>query len=212
MQGIRQAGSTLIYAVLSIVLVLGSLSLALAERNVIVPPASTATRAASTGLVPSATAGAGATTTPSAAAATDTPGQGIASALPSATPAASYPTIAPTRRAATATRTASKACGPFPGWVKAYVVQPGDTMFHVAMLYRTTVLDLQRANCKTSFLIFVGERLWVPNVATATAGVTIIPPFFDTPTSESTQAVATDTPIYFTPTTLPTDTNTPSDP
>jgi LysM repeat protein len=92
--------------------------------------------------------------------------------------------------------------------VKAYVVQPGDSMFHIAALYRTTVSTLQRANCKTSYLIFAGERLWVPNVPAATPGVTIIPPFFDTPTEEPTIAL-TDTPLYFTATAAPTETATP---
>lgn len=210
MQTMRQAAGGLIYAVLSIVLVLGSLSVALAERNAGAPPA---VAPSPTLIAPSpAPSSTTAAATREATAGDTVTATGIASKQPSATAAASYPTIAATRRPATATHAATIACGPLPGWVKAYVVQTGDTMFHIATLYQTTVTNLQRANCKTNYLIFAGERLWVPNVATATAGVTIIPPFFDTPTDEATQAVATETPIYFTPTSAPTDTSTPADP
>ncbi len=125
----------------------------------------------------------------------------------SSTASISYPTTAPTRRVPTATRATAAACGPLSGWVKAYVVQPGDSLFHIATVFRTTVSTLERANCKTSSLIFAGERLWVPNVPVPT-GVTIIPPFFDTPTEEPTFAV-TQTPLYFTATAAPTDTETP---
>ncbi len=211
MQTMRQAAGGLIYAVLSIVLVLGSLSVALAERNASTPPA---VAPSPTLIVPSPLP----SFTPPAAtdnatvSNTSTATSIATGRQPSATVAANYPTVASTRRPATATHAATSACGPFPGWVKAYVVQPGDTMFHIAVLYQTTVTSLQRANCKTNYLIFAGERLWVPNVATATAGVTIIPPFFDTPTDEATQVVATDTPPYCTPTSAPTDTSTPADP
>lgn len=205
MQAIRQAGSALIYALISVVLVLGSLSVALAERNATVAPAPAPSPTTFVSPVPSITETAGVVPTGTAT-------ELLVPLVPSATAAASYPTLAATRRPATATHAATTACGPFPGWIKAYVVQPGDSMFHVAVLYRTTVADLQRANCRTNYLIFVGERLWVPNVATATAGVTIIPPFFDTPTDEPTQGMATETPLYFTPTPAPTETSTPSDP
>jgi LysM repeat protein len=213
---IRQAASGLIYAVLSIVLVLGSLSVALAERNASAPPAATSTASPVTPEtdtpVPTEQPG-GETTSPSeisgvAPAATTAVTQAVTAVVPSSTPGVSYPTVAPARRAPTATRAASTPCGPPPGWIRAYVVQPGDSMFHIATLYRTTVSTLQRANCKTSYLIFAGERLWVPNVPAATPGVTIIPPFFDTPTEEPTYAI-TETPLYFTATAAPADTATP---
>ena len=208
MQGIRQGGTALIYVLLSVVLVLGSLSIALAERNAGAPilPTKTAVTV-STALSPSSAASMVPGSVPSATASAIASGN-----LPSATAAANFPTVKPTQRAPTATRAATGACGPPRGWVKAYVVQPGDSMFHIALVYRTTVVDLQKANCKTSYLIFAGELLWVPNAPTATAGVTIIPPFFDTPTDEPTQAAATQTPVYFTPTSAPTETSTPADP
>jgi LysM repeat protein len=94
-------------------------------------------------------------------------------------------------------------CGPFVGWIRSYVVQPGDTLFHIATLYRTTVQDLQRANCKSnSTIIFTGDRLWVPNVPTITPGVTIIPTF-TTPT-EIPSGTPTSTQLPFTATIFPT--------
>jgi len=99
-------------------------------------------------------------------------------------------------------------CGPFPGWIRSYIVQPGDTLFHIATLYRTTVPDLQHANCKSnSTVIFPGDRLWVPNVPTITPGVTIIPTF-TTPTEIPTEPL-TFTPLPFTATILPTYTDQP---
>ncbi len=100
-------------------------------------------------------------------------------------------------------------CGPFPGWVRGYVVQPGDTLFHIATLYGTSVHDLQRANCKSnSTIIFPGDRLWVPNVPTITPGVTTIPTFNNTPTEIPTMPL-TQTPLPFTATILPTYTSQP---
>jgi hypothetical protein len=99
-------------------------------------------------------------------------------------------------------------CGPFPGWVRGYIVEPGDTLFHIATLFRTTVPNLQRANCKSnSTVIFPGDRLWVPNVPTVTPGLTIIPTF-NTHTEIPTEPL-TLTPLPFTATILPTYTNDP---
>lgn len=75
-------------------------------------------------------------------------------------------------------------CGPPFGWVRAYIVQPGDNLFRISISYGTTVPQLQRANCMgSSITIFPGQRLWVPNVPTRTPGVTIVP---DLPTATNT--------------------------
>jgi len=67
-------------------------------------------------------------------------------------------------------------CGPFAGWVRAYTVRPGDNLFRISILYRTTVPQLQRANCMgASSTIFVGQVLWVPNVPISTPAVTALP-------------------------------------
>jgi LysM repeat protein len=77
-------------------------------------------------------------------------------------------------------------CGPPVGWVKTYIVQPGDTLFRIALSYGITYNQLQRANCMgSSTIIYSVQRLWVPNIPTRTSipGVTTIPDFpTETPT------------------------------
>jgi LysM repeat protein len=92
-------------------------------------------------------------------------------------------------------------CGPPAGWVKNYIVQPGDTLFRIALSYNITYPQLQRANCMgSSTIIYTGQRLWVPNIPTRTPipGVTIIPTFptdTQTPLPTITTAPPTDTEI-----------------
>jgi len=77
-------------------------------------------------------------------------------------------------------------CGPPIGWVRTHIVQPGDTLFRIALSYGTTYPQLQRANCMgSSTIIYAGQRLWVPNVPTRTPipGTTNVP---DLPTSTNT--------------------------
>ena len=60
-------------------------------------------------------------------------------------------------------------CGPPAGWVRNYIVRPGDTLFRIALAYNITYPQLQRANCMgSSTAIYTGQRLWVPNVPTRT--------------------------------------------
>ena len=92
-------------------------------------------------------------------------------------------------------------CGPPFGWVRAYIVQPGDNLFRISISYGTMVAQLQRANCMgSSITIFPGQRLWVPNVPTRTPGVTVVPDF-PTVTNTSQPIVTTEVP---TSTDLPT--------
>ena len=91
-------------------------------------------------------------------------------------------------------------CGPFAGWVRAYVVQPGDNLFRIGLSYGVTVTQLQRANCMgSSTTIFVGQRLWVPNVPTRTPGITVIPNF-PTATNTSQPIPTTEVPTLEPPT------------
>lgn len=63
-------------------------------------------------------------------------------------------------------------CGPPAGWVRNYFVQPGDTLFRIALAYNITYPQLQRANCMgSSTAIYTGQRLWVPNIPR----VTVVP-------------------------------------
>lgn len=99
-------------------------------------------------------------------------------------------------------------CGPLAGWIKAYTVKPGDNLYRISLLYRTTVSQLQRANCMgSSTIIYVGQLLWVPNVPTSTPAVTdtATPSFTLQPTSTFT---VTNSPVPSSPT--PTNTNLPT--
>ena len=111
-------------------------------------------------------------------------------------------------------------CGPPIGWVKTHIVQPGDTLFRIALSYGTTYPQLQRANCMgSSTIIYTGQRLWVPNVPTRTPipGTTTVPEFL-TSTDTSTPIATTPVPsstlpptetFTVTPSPTPTITNTP---
>jgi LysM repeat protein len=93
------------------------------------------------------------------------------------------------------------------GWLKIYVVKPGDTIYAIATNHYTTAGLLKTVNCRSSDLIFVGEKLWVPNVATRTPyptplpGVTVIP--------QSTDPL-TETALPFTATVIPSNTPVPT--
>jgi len=79
-------------------------------------------------------------------------------------------------------------CGPPAGWVKNYIVQPGDTLFRIALSYNITYPQLQRANCMgSSTTIYTGQRLWTPNIPTRTPvpGITIVPTNTPLPTITS---------------------------
>jgi len=223
MSPFRQLGSGLIYALVSVVLVVGGLSVALAEGGfntaspatppTLQPSLEPGTTAAVTSTSASPTSSAIISTAIVAASATVQPL--IVTATPIPPSATLYPSPRPTwTRIVYATRIP---CGPYAGWVLSYIVQPHDTLFHIATLYRTTVQALQIANCKANTFIFVGERLWVPNLPTITPGVTLIPTF-PTLTEVPTEPL-TLTPLpYFTetavptalPTDVPTSTNTPT--
>ena len=112
-------------------------------------------------------------------------------------------------------------CGPPAGWVRAYTVQRGDTLFSIALSYNLTYPQLQRANCMgSSTTIYAGQRLWVPNVPTRTpvpgittlpdvptASETSLPPTTEVPPTEPVTEQPTSTQII-----IPTATNTPPSP
>ena len=243
MRALRQLGGGLLYGLVSVVLVIGGLSLALAESYTAAHPTPTTSPSAMQPVTGASTESPLQVITPTTAAApvpTTTiisqnlcqppAGWVLITVLPDdslgslairfgTTPAQieganclSSPTIyagqglfvPPVSSAPVPT---IAACGPFPGWIRGYVVRPGDTLYHVSVLYRTTVADLERANCKPNPTIYVGEWLWVPNVPISTPGVTSIPDF-GTPTPAPTQPL-TLTPLPFTATVIPTSSGTP---
>lgn len=112
-------------------------------------------------------------------------------------------------------------CGPPSSWIKAHTVKAGENLYRISLLYRTTVAQLQSANCMgSSTIIHVGQLLWVPNVPTSTPGITIVPTNtvnFSTPTNTATRTpdfstptnTATKTPDFSTSTPAPTQALTP---
>lgn len=88
------------------------------------------------------------------------------------------------------------ACGRPTGWV-VYVVQPGDTLYHIGQVFGVSVYQLQVANCLGgATLIQAGQQLFVPNVPTRTlvATSTPTPPF--TPTQTQTVLISTPTQTF----------------
>jgi LysM repeat protein len=105
------------------------------------------------------------------------------------------------------------------GWVRAYTVKPGDTLYSIATNYYSTAGLLKHVNCRASDIIYTGELLWVPSVATRTPyptplpGVTVTPyptePLTETALPFTTTPIPSATPIPSTPTPIPTNTLAP---
>lgn len=105
-------------------------------------------------------------------------------------------------------------CGPYRGWVQAHTVRRGDTLYSLAITYKTTVYELRFANCLPSNTIRVGKVLWVPFAIPPTPkpSATKAPPTA-TPQPSNTASIEppTDTPTATeTPLPLPTDTPVPT--
>jgi LysM repeat protein len=116
-------------------------------------------------------------------------------------------------------------CGAPVSWVY-YIVVPGDTLYNLSLRYRTTVGELQRANCLgSSTYLQANSRLKVPNVPpllpsatvfipTGTASPTLVPPTatLSQPSATLTSAQPTAVPPTAVPTTVvpPTTTLTPA--
>jgi LysM repeat protein len=109
------------------------------------------------------------------------------------------------------------ACGRPPGWVP-YIVQPGDTLYHLSLIYGVSVAQLQQANCIANPNdLRVGQVLYVPYVIMPTPWPTIGPiiPTL-TPTITLEPGLPSDTPFPTEPpipteTPFPTDTPVPTD-
>jgi LysM repeat protein len=92
------------------------------------------------------------------------------------------------------------------GWVKTYVVKPGDTFYAIATNHYTTASLMKKVNCRTSDIIYSGEVLWVPNVATRTPIPTPLPGSTVTPYPTD---PLTETALPFTATVIPSNTSVP---
>jgi len=97
-------------------------------------------------------------------------------------------------------------CGPPLGWIQI-VVQPGDTLYRISLRYGVSVDRLKRANCLISDYLMAGQRLWVPNVPTRQPSGTPVEIEFPTTTPEATETPSPT--ATFEPTLLPTDTPLP---
>lgn len=150
MQSLRQLGSGVIVAIISVVLVLGGIALALAEN---LPAQATPTQIPPT--LPLSFPTPTETQTPSVQTATAT---GTALASPSATTTEMF-----------ATTTVCVPLAPS-GWVRI-LAGAGDTVYTLAQRYKTTPESLSAINCLTSFDLTTGYALYVPAVPT----VTVIP-------------------------------------
>jgi LysM repeat protein len=194
----RRIGVILAYAAIPLLLVVGSVALAIAEGA----PAPKTTPAATSSPLPTTSLPAlSATAEPTnTAAPTSTMPTRIATSEPTASPTASPKPMAPiasptgaaqptgalpTSVPVTATAMAAsgpvapqaKSCGPFPGWSTTCTVGPGDSLFDIALRYRTSVWELRQANCKASASVVPGERLWVPGEKTSYWGHRPLPAF-----------------------------------
>jgi LysM repeat protein len=89
------------------------------------------------------------------------------------------------------------ACGAPRYWV-IYIVQKGDTLFHLGQIYGIPYSQIQRANCLVNFNIQVGQLLYVPPW---TPILPTLPFIFDTPypTEVSTFYLPFETPPTETP-------------
>ena len=183
MRDVQQVFWGIFTALLSTALLFGGFSLSLAEGNMRLPtptltPTTTLTSQSSPSLVDSPTP--------------------LSPAWTPTLPPAWTPTLPPTRTP-TLPPPPTK-CAPPPGWF-SYIVQQGDTLYHLGQVYGIPFTDIQRANCLTSSNIHIGQRLYVPPWATRTPSPTSILPS-DTPS----------VPWYDTPTeTIITETSTPTD-
>lgn len=95
------------------------------------------------------------------------------------------------------------------GWAHSYVVKAGDTIFAIASSYGTSAATLRYVNCRMSDLIYAGETLWVPNVATRTPTVTPLPGTTATPFPTD---IIIETVLPFTVTPIPSETPVPPTP
>lgn len=218
MQALRQLGGGLILGLMSILIVFGGMSLALAEGYVpqspptptetqpVLPPALTEA-ASSTSSIPTLTETVTASPIPPASCPPPNgwvlvmilPGDTLETlafryhSTPQALMAANClvsPYILPGYGIYVPPQPTSTfiPCGAPFGWVR-YTVRPGDNLYRISLLYRITLAELKQANCLTSDFISVGQQLWVPNTVTSTPPATPINIEFPTETPALTETL-----------------------
>ncbi len=153
MQSLRQLGGGILIAIISLVLVIGGISLALSES---LPPQVTPTPIPPTISLDFPTA----TFTASA----------VFADTATITPSATSIIVATDTVYATNTLFVQASCVPPTGWI-AITTFSSDTIYTLAQRYKTTPENLASGNCLSSFDVPPGYVLYVPLVPT----VTVIP-------------------------------------
>jgi LysM repeat protein len=156
MQSLRQLGGGVIIAIVSVLLVIGGISLALAET---LPAQATPTPIPPTISLNFPTA----TFTPSLLFSE------VGTTTASAT--ATLPLIATDTAFATNTLFVQASCNKPSGWIPV-TVGTSDTIYSLAQRYKTTPENLGTANCLSSYAIPVGFVIYVPPIV---ATVTVVP-------------------------------------
>jgi LysM repeat protein len=159
MQNLRQLGGGVIIALISVLLVIGGISLALAET---IP-----TQATPTPILPTISLDFPTATFTIAPSLSET-----ATSTSTSTPTETPTNIVSITDTLFATNTlyVQASCMPPAGWIRISTVA-GDTVYSLAQRYKTTAENLGAANCLSSFDIPSGLTLYVPPVPT----VTVIP-------------------------------------
>ena len=204
MRDARQVLWGIITGLISIALVIGVLSLSLVEGNQHLPAATPSSTIYSTQTVLQRPP----TTQPLVITLTGQPSSSLVSSATPLTPTVTS-TFSPTPSytstyllPAVAIRTPIP-CGAPRGWI-IYVVQPGDTLYHLGQVYGIPYTEIQNANCLSTTSLRVGQRLYVPPWATRTPSPTfpVYPFLTDTPSDITVETwtptnveTATDTPL-----------------
>jgi LysM repeat protein len=152
MQSLRQLGGGVIIAIISVLLVIGGISLALAETL----PA----QATPTPIPPTISL--------------DFPTATFTSSLvfaETATASATLPVLPTNTAFATNTLFVQVACNTPRGWI-AVTVTSSDSVYSLAQRYKTTAENLGTANCLSSYNVPVGFVIYVPPIV---ATVTVVP-------------------------------------
>lgn len=153
MQPLRQLGSGVIIALLSVILVIGGISLALAE--------SLPSQATPTPIPPTLSLNFPTATFTIAPLLSDTP---------TVTPTATIAAVNTNTLVATNTLFVQASCTTPSGWIRITTAS-GDSVYSLAQRYKTTAENLSAANCLTVLDLPAGFALYVPPVPT----VTVIP-------------------------------------
>ncbi|MCC7119037.1 MAG: LysM peptidoglycan-binding domain-containing protein [Anaerolineales bacterium] len=88
------------------------------------------------------------------------------------------------------------------GWSKSYVVKAGDNLYRIGYDHYVTLEEMRSVNCRVGDIIYAGEVLYVPNVASRTPLSSASPVFVVTNTPAPTEPL-TITPLPYTATIMP---------